>query len=105
MLDKHREEMLKTGATMPLSAEGLVEVRALKDGEALRKAKPDKGGIDPEANAAREEEMARRLAEVPGLAVVLLGGGHDLSGALKKWAPKVRYVRVPTEAYQRAAGG
>jgi hypothetical protein len=67
MLARHREEMLKTGATRRLIAEGLVEVRALEDAEALRRAKPNKDGIDAQANAAREEEMAKRLAGVVGL--------------------------------------
>jgi hypothetical protein len=76
----------------------------LEDAEALRRAKPDKDGLDVAANAAREEEMAKRLADARGFAVVILGGGHDLSAALKKWAPGVRYMRVETAAYRSAAG-
>jgi hypothetical protein len=106
MLAKHRVEVLGVGATMRLIAEGLIEVRALDDPEALRKAKPRSGPgptyIDPVANAEREEAMAKRLAEVRGLAVVILGGAHDLTAALKKWTPKARYVRVTTEAYRAA---
>jgi len=37
--------------------------------------------------------------------VVLLGGGHDLSRALAKHAPAVRYVRLTTKAYREASGG
>jgi hypothetical protein len=108
MIAKHRAEVPGMGATMRLIAEGLVEVRALDHAEALRKAKPRSGPgptyIDPVANAAREEEMAKRLAEARGLAVVILGGGHDLTQALAKWAPKASYLRVTTEAYREAAG-
>jgi hypothetical protein len=108
MIAKHRAEVLGLGATLRLIAEGLVEVRALDDAEALRKAKPRSGPgptyIDPEANAAREEEMAKRLAGVEGLGVVILGGKHDLTDALKRQAPGLRYLRVATKAYQEAAG-
>jgi hypothetical protein len=48
--------------------------------------------------------MAKRLADVEGLAVVILGGKHHLTKALQKWAPGLRYIRVVTKAYQQAAG-
>jgi transketolase C-terminal domain/subunit len=104
MIRQHRSEVLKMGATMRLIAEGLVEVRALEDAEALRKAKPDKDGIDVAANAAREETMARRLAGAEGLVVLILGGGHDLAAVLKRQAANVRYLRVATKAYREAGG-
>jgi hypothetical protein len=108
MIAKHRAEVLGMGATMRLIAEGLVEVRALEDAEALRKARPRSGPgptyIDPDSNAAREEEMAQWLAGVKGLAVVILGGRHDLTAALRRQAPGRRYLRVATKAYQEAAG-
>jgi hypothetical protein len=104
MIAKHRAEVLGLGATMHLIAEGLVEVRALEDAEALRKARPDRDGIDAQANAAREEEMAKRLADAEGLVVVSLGGKHDLSETLGRQAPGLRYVRVTTRAYREAAG-
>ena len=48
--------------------------------------------------------MARRLAEAKEpLVVVLLGGAHDLCGALARLAPKARYVRLTAHAYQEAA--
>jgi hypothetical protein len=62
-----------------------------------------KDDIDAEANAAREE-MARRLGEAERLVVVILGGKHDLSEALRRQAPGVRYVRVTTKAFREAAG-
>jgi hypothetical protein len=95
---KHRVEVLGLGATMRLIAEGLVEVRALEDAEALQKAKPDKDGIDVAANAAREEQIARRLTGTDGLVVLILGG-HDLTAALRRQAPGLRYLRVATKAY------
>jgi hypothetical protein len=105
LIAKHRAEVLGLGATTRLIAEGLVEVRALDDADALKRARPDRdGAIEAVANAAREEELAKRLADVRGLAVVILGGKHDLTAALGKWAPGVRYVRVTTEAYRKAAG-
>jgi hypothetical protein len=83
LIAQHLGAVLEMGATMRLIHEGLVEVWALDDAEALRKAKPRSGPgptyIDPEANAAREEEMAKRLAGVEGLGVVILGSKHDLT--------------------------
>jgi hypothetical protein len=49
------------GATMRLICEGLIEVRALGDAEALRQAKPRWRGdlviLDHDGNAACEEAM------------------------------------------------
>ena len=49
--------------------------------------------------------MARRLAQAKEpLVVALLGGGHDLSEALARHAPKARYVRLTASAYREVAG-
>jgi hypothetical protein len=51
--------------------------------------------------------MARRLAalaEADGLAVVILGGGPDLTEALSRHARGTRYLRVWTEAHREMAG-
>jgi hypothetical protein len=64
------------------------------------------GRFDPEAVRDREDAMARRLAEATEpLVVALLGGDHDLGGALAKHAPKVRYVRLTVQAYREVSGG
>ena len=85
MLKGNRVEMLKTGATVPLIGEGRVEVKALDDADALKRARPDKeGAIDAPDNAEREEAIAKRLAGVRGLAVAILGGKHDLSAGAEE---------------------
>jgi hypothetical protein len=79
------------------------------NGEALR---PEGDGrlsdhlalLFPDANAAREEQIAKRLAGAAGLVVLILGGGHDLTAALKRQAANLRDLRVATKAYQEAAG-
>jgi hypothetical protein len=48
--------------------------------------------------------MAKRLAEARRLAVVILGGAHDLTAALKRQASGVPYLRVETEASRKVAG-
>jgi hypothetical protein len=48
--------------------------------------------------------MARLLLNVEGLAVVILGGKHDLTEALKRQAPDLRYLRVATRASREATG-
>jgi hypothetical protein len=108
LIARHRAEALELGAVAGPLAEGLVEVRALDDAEALKAAEPRwLGGelFDPEAVRAREQAMARRLADAEEpLVVVLLDGDHDLRRALAERAPKARYVRVTVEAYSKAAG-
>jgi len=109
LIAKHRVEWLELGGVAAPLVEGLVEVRALDDAEALKAAEPRwLGGelFDPAAVRAREDAMAERLAEAKEpLVVALLGGGHDLSEALSRHGPKARYVRLTTTAYREASGG
>ena len=109
LIARHRAESLELGAVLGPCAEGLVEVRALDDAEALKAAEPRwLGGelFDPAAVSAREDAMAKRLAQATEpVVVVLLGGEHDLSEALAKHAPKAHYVRLTTQAYREASGG
>jgi hypothetical protein len=108
LIAAHRLEVLELGAPAPLLAEGLLDVAALDEEEALEEASPHwKGGrlrLDPGAIKAREEAMAKRLAAAGPLAVVLLGGAHDLTEATREHAPRVRYVRVTSRAYREASG-
>jgi hypothetical protein len=108
LIARHRSESLELGAVLGPCAEGLVEVRALDDAEALKAAEPRwLGGelFDPAAVRAREDAMARRLADAKEpLVVALLGGGHDLGAPLSLHAPKVRYVRLTVDAYREASG-
>src|SRR5262249_5288272 len=98
LIARHRTESLELGAVLGRCAEGLMEVRSLEDADALKAAEPRwLGGelFDPAAVRARGEAMARRLASAKEpLVVALLGGGHDLSEALAKHAPKARHVRL-----------
>src|SRR5262249_55953541 len=109
LLARHRSELLELGAVLGPCAEGLVEVRALDDAEALKAAEPHwLGGelFDVAAVRAREDAMAKRLAQAERpLVVLLLGGEHDLSQALATHAPQARYVRITTHAYREASGG
>jgi hypothetical protein len=109
LIARHRVESLELGAVLGPCGEGLVEVRALEDAEALAAAEPRwLGGelFDPAAVRAREDAMAKRLAAAKEpIVVVLLGGAHDLSEPLSKHAPRAGYVRVTTHGYREAAGG
>jgi len=109
LIARHRAESLELGAVLGPCAEGLVEVRALDDAEALKAAEPRwLGGelFDPAAVRAREDAMAKRLAQAKELVVVvLLGGEHDLNGAMARHAPKARYVRLTVRAYREASSG
>jgi hypothetical protein len=50
---------------------------------------------------AREDVMVRRLAG-HALAVIVLGGAHDLSASVRELAPGAEYIRVTTRAYHNA---
>src|SRR5262249_61350001 len=110
LIARPRQETLELGAAVGPCAEGLVEVRALEDADALKEAEPrwlgGKFRPGPEATKAREEAMARRLASAKEpVVVVLLGGAHDLRQALERHAPRARYVLLTTKAYREASGG
>jgi hypothetical protein len=75
-----------------------------RSGSTDQRRSRNKHAIDVAANAEREGQIARRLAGADGLAVLILGGGHDLAAALKRQAANLRYLRVATKAYQEAAG-
>lgn len=110
LIAKHRVETLELGAVLAPCAEGLIEVRALEDADALAEAEPRwRGGKllpNLEATRGREDAMAKRLASAKEpLVIVLLGGAHDLCEPLSKAAPRTRYVRLTTNAYREASGG
>src|SRR5262249_6366752 len=66
LIARHRIDSLELGAALGPCAEDRVEVRALEDAEALEAAQPRwLGGelFDPAAVRAREDAMAKRLAE------------------------------------------
>jgi hypothetical protein len=105
-IDQQQRALLDLGAPALLLAAGeLAEVLALDDEDALEGAAPRMASrklrLPPAAMRAREEAMVRRL-KGHALAVIVLGGAHDLSASVKALAPGAEYVRVTVRAYHFA---
>jgi hypothetical protein len=89
-----------------LLAEGaLAEVLALDEDGALEGAAQRMASrklrLSPAAMRAREDAMVKRLAG-HALAVIVLGGAHDLSDSVRRLAAQAEYVRVTLRAYHAA---
>ncbi|HJT35113.1 MAG TPA: hypothetical protein VJ783_24005 [Pirellulales bacterium] len=90
-----------TDADKPFEfADGLLAVPA-EDGEAYASADPFKGDrltFGGPANDAREAAIVRRLLRAGPLAIVVLGGAHDLSDEIRA-AGDAEYLRVTVECF------
>lgn len=98
-IDEHRAKLLELGAVGHLMRTGeLDDVLPLDDAYLMKAANPVKNGFrfDGEANEKRERAMARRLTDGGPVAVVILGGGHDLSKDLRDY----RFEVIVPEAYR-----
>lgn len=77
------------------------ELRAAEDESASERAKIEAVGhlvFDGPANEAREAAIVHRLIESASLAVVVLGGDHDLSKHVRE-VPGCEYLRVFVDGY------
>jgi hypothetical protein len=98
-------------AAVRLPAAGdLAEVLLLDDAQALEAARPvcpdGKVGIDQAKLQARPEAMVRAALKVRPVAVLILGGAHDLSGAVRRLAPSdCEYLRATPARYAAFAEG
>jgi hypothetical protein len=103
-----REDRIQLGAIGSLIRDGdLDDVIPLESTEMLEAANPitQDGQIrsDSVAGTAREAEMVRRILAGGPVAIVVLGGAHDLSDALKKASPSASYETRETPKYQQLA--
>jgi hypothetical protein len=108
LIRKHQHEMVELGAPAQMLAAGdLEEVLPPEEVETLDAAKPVQGGFvkfDPVKLRAREEAMVRTVlhADLP-VALIVLGGDHDLSASSRELAPRASYFRVTTKRYREMA--
>jgi hypothetical protein len=97
-----REDTLQLGAPGKLLIAGELDaVHPSDDAELHALANPVQGSqlrFDASANEAREAGIVKLLLNSK-LAVVVLGGEHDLANNLP---PNVEYIRVTLTAYQKA---
>lgn len=79
----------------------LEDVLPLEDGEALEKAKPvtlsDGVKLDPVKVEARHDAQVKLASAGGPVAVIVLGGAHDLSPSVRRLGSgKAEYLRVTT---------
>jgi len=107
LLQQHRLDVLRFGAVGRLFAAGEVEgVLPLDDAQLLDAARPitAKGNVkgDPEKIRAREDAQVQAALKSGPVAVIVLGGAHDLAESVRRAANgKVEYLRVSTRRFQQ----
>lgn len=103
-----RETLLQLGAVGRLMVDGdLSDVSPLDEADLLKTANPIQGGkiaFDAAADEAREDTMARRLMAAGPVAVVILGGEHDLADNLRKVSRSHTYTKLQTPKYLELEG-
>jgi hypothetical protein len=86
----------------------LEDVLPLEDAEALVKAKPVKpsGGVKTELVKieARHDAQVKTLMKEGAVAVIVLGGAHDLSDSIRRIDGQCEYVRVTTRRFRETGG-
>jgi len=107
MLGDHRDRLLEFGAAGRLLVAGeLEEVLPLDDDDALESSRPvtpdGRVKIDKGKTRAREEAQVKLILAGEPLAVVILGGDHDLGLPLRVASGgRAEYVRVTTALFRR----
>ena len=105
MLDDHKHRLLEMGAAGRLLISGeLEDVLPLEDADALEKAKPispsgdirlDLGKIE-----ARHNAQVKTVLKEGQVAVIVLGGSHDLSASVRRLGGDCEYLRVTTKRFR-----
>lgn len=106
MLDEHKERLLEMGAAGRLLISGeLEDVLPLEDADALEKAKPisPSGGVklDPVKIEARHDAQVKAVMKEGPVAVIVLGGAHDLSSSVQRLGGgNCEYLRVTPKRFR-----
>lgn len=107
MLDEHKHRLLEMGAAGRLLIAGELEnVLPLEDADALEKAKPiSPNGVkfDPLNIAARHDAQVKAVMKEGPVAVIVLGGSHDLSASFRRLGDNCEYLRVTTKRFKELA--
>jgi hypothetical protein len=102
----HQRMLLKVGAAGRLLIAGEIkEVLPLDNAELLEQAGPiiSEGEIifDPVKFAASEDGIVKAVTAKRGLALIVLGGDHDLSDSIRRvGSGRCEYIRVTTGRYK-----
>ncbi len=108
MLDEHKHRLLEMGAAGRLLISGeLEDVLPLEDAVALEKAKPisPSGGVklDPVKLEARHDAQVKTTMKEGPVAVIVLGGSHDLTASIQRFSGNCEYLRVTTKRFKEFA--
>jgi hypothetical protein len=106
LLDQHMQRLLEMGASGRLLIAGeLDDVLPLEDAAALEQAIPltpsGKMKHDPQKIEARHDAQVRAVMKEGPVAVIVLGGSHDLTGSIIRLSGgKCEYLRVTTKRFR-----
>lgn len=110
LIRQHDRRLLELGSAGRLLVAGeLEDVLPLDDADLLERGKPvtpdGKVRLDPERVREREDAQVRAVLSGEPVAVIILGGAHDLSGSVRRLGGgKCEYLCVTTGAFARTAG-
>lgn len=95
LIAEHRQSLLRLGAAAELQLDG--KRIKLLPAEGIEHEAWKAAPLSDEANQAREAAIVKRITKRDKPAVLVLGGGHDLSAAIRptSWG----YVRITPRGY------
>ena len=104
LLQGHSRQLVEYGAAGRLAVRGEVEVLPLDDAVLLERARP-LTAEGKKAVEARHNYQVKAALDAGAVSVIVLGGAHDLSGAVRRLGNgTVEYLRLTTPRYKEAAG-
>lgn len=103
--EQNRIDQMELGAAGRLVVSGELQTILPAEDSAVFKAanpvQPDVAvDIDREAEERCEDAIVRNLMKADGVAVIILGGGHDLSDNIKRNEGNCKYERVAAPKYK-----
>lgn len=103
-----RERSLEYGAGGRLAGRGVIEVLPLDDADLLEGAKPIRPDgtvrFDADRVEARHDGQVRRALAAGPVAVLVLGGAHDLSASVRRLGDgTTEYIRLTPKRYAETA--
>ncbi len=110
LLNQHRVALLELGAAGRLLMSGeLEEVLPLEDADKLEQAKPitpnGEVKLDPAKVEARHDAQVRMAFNKGPVAVVILGGAHNLTDSASRFTYGCcEYVRMTTKRFREQSG-
>lgn len=111
LLDQYRRDLLRVGAAGRLLLSGeLKAILPAEDAKCLEAANPvgseGKVRLNAEADERREDAIVRSILDGERVAVIVLGGDHDLADNLQRLSDgSCQYVRIEAKRYREVRCG